>query len=303
MDVKENSYKTWFDRLPNEITFLMFDYLSINDILYTFFFFNERFNNLLLKHQHYFKYFELPKTNLDFWKNILSIINLHIEYLNITTIDLTLPLTLFPNLKSIIISSPYGFPYENLKLIFESSLFNNLHSLRIKRDEIKSNIFYNDFIRNEDNVLEEVFNNKNSLKIFEYPTINPSFTTTEAYINNFEQNISLHSLKLLLTDFQDIFTLLLFTPNLEYLNVKCEIPKDKQSMKVINVKLKQFHLTLVDNISMPLAGSSVGINFKQLTDCIKQFSSSLICLSIYFNVPVPIQDEFYLIVKQNHHQY
>jgi len=38
---------TWFDRLPTEIIFLIFEYLSTNDILYTFLDFNQRLDNLL----------------------------------------------------------------------------------------------------------------------------------------------------------------------------------------------------------------------------------------------------------------
>ena len=62
---------TWLDLLPTEIIFIIFDYLSHNDIIYTFFFFNQRFNNLLLQNQRYLNYLELPTTNLNTWKNIL----------------------------------------------------------------------------------------------------------------------------------------------------------------------------------------------------------------------------------------
>jgi hypothetical protein len=55
---------TWFDHLPIEIIFMIFNYLSNNDIVYTFFFFSQRLNNLVLQNQHYFTYLELPITNL-----------------------------------------------------------------------------------------------------------------------------------------------------------------------------------------------------------------------------------------------
>jgi hypothetical protein len=42
---------TMFDQLATEILLDIFDYLSCNDIIYTFFYFNQRINSLLLHHQ------------------------------------------------------------------------------------------------------------------------------------------------------------------------------------------------------------------------------------------------------------
>ncbi len=55
---------TWFNYLPTEIIFLIFDYLSNNDIFYTFFNLNEQMNSLLFEDQRYLTYFELPSRNL-----------------------------------------------------------------------------------------------------------------------------------------------------------------------------------------------------------------------------------------------
>jgi hypothetical protein len=74
---------TLFDLLPTEIIFLIFDYLSNNDIIYIFFFFNQRFNNLLLENQSYLNYFEFPTTDLNTWEKILLKIRSQIECLNI----------------------------------------------------------------------------------------------------------------------------------------------------------------------------------------------------------------------------
>src|SRR5690348_1742342 len=94
------------------VIFLIFDYLSSNDIIYTFFF-NQRLNNLLLQNQRYLNYLDLSTTNIDTWKSILSIIASRIESLNINTFDLYFfALTYFPNLKSIIVSSSFSFPEE-----------------------------------------------------------------------------------------------------------------------------------------------------------------------------------------------
>ena len=123
---------TWFDRLPTEIIFTIFDYLSSNDIIYTFFYFSQRFNNLLLKNQRYLNYFEFPTTNLNRWKNILSIIGSRIECLNISTIDSSSSLRYFQNLKYIIISTFVSLSDKQIELIFESNQFKTLHTLKIK---------------------------------------------------------------------------------------------------------------------------------------------------------------------------
>jgi hypothetical protein len=60
---------TWLDQLPTEIIFTIFDYFSNNDI-YTFFHLSQRLNYLLIENQRYLDYLELPRTNLDTWKNI-----------------------------------------------------------------------------------------------------------------------------------------------------------------------------------------------------------------------------------------
>ncbi len=112
MDTTNIESTTWLDLLPTESIFIIFNYLSNNDIIYTFLHFNQRFNNLLLQNQCYFNYLELPATNLTTWKNILSMIGSQIECLNITTNYLSFLLRYFPNLKSIIISSPYVLPDE-----------------------------------------------------------------------------------------------------------------------------------------------------------------------------------------------
>ena len=65
-----------------------------------------------------------------------------------------------------------------------------------------------------------------------------------------------------------------YTPNLKYLNVESEPPyRYNKSIYKTDIKLKQLYLTLSKD-------SSVEIDFNQLTDGIKQFSSSLNCLSL-----------------------
>jgi hypothetical protein len=63
----------------NGIIFFVFDYLSNNDILYTFFDFSQRLNNLLLQNQRYRTYFEFPTINLNKWRRIVPLISSRIE--------------------------------------------------------------------------------------------------------------------------------------------------------------------------------------------------------------------------------
>ncbi len=126
---------TLFDLLSTEILFIIFNYLSSNDIIYTFFFFNQQFNSLLLQNEYYLNYFELPTTNLKTWEKILVVISSQIESRNI--IHLSLPLTYFLNLKSIIISLPAPLPDAQIKSIVEINQFQNLHSFKIKIKKIK----------------------------------------------------------------------------------------------------------------------------------------------------------------------
>jgi hypothetical protein len=51
---------TWLDQLSIEIILDIVDYLSSNDIIYTFFNFNQRFNSILLHHHRYLNNFEIP---------------------------------------------------------------------------------------------------------------------------------------------------------------------------------------------------------------------------------------------------
>jgi len=57
---------TWLDRFPIEIIFNIFDYLSTKDILFSFFYFNQRFQNVLMQKQHFLRSLELPTSKLYF---------------------------------------------------------------------------------------------------------------------------------------------------------------------------------------------------------------------------------------------
>jgi hypothetical protein len=180
-------------------------------------------------------------------------------------------LSYFTHLKSLIISSRYGFPGDELKQIFESDLFQNLNSFKIKSNRLHSwSVFGGESIIEKD-LLRNVFNHKNSLEIFEYPVeISPS----HLYKNNFEMNFNLRSLTLILFRLINISEVIHFTPNLEYLNITSYLPRTSDRMiNEINIKLKEFHFT-------GNRQSTYDRNFDMLFSYIQQFSLSLICLSL-----------------------
>ncbi|CAF3948599.1 unnamed protein product [Adineta steineri] len=260
---------TWLDRFPIEIIFEIFDYLSNNDIIYTFFSFNKQFNNILIRHRRYFTNLELPSTNFDTWEPILSYLGSKIESLIISTIDFSFPLIYFSNLKSIIIPSTYGLPKEQLKYLLDCDQFNNLHTFKLKQKKLFCDQFYYFDLIDQNYLFKKIFNSNNSLKIFEYPFKRSSLSIT--HYNSLQINSNLHSLTLILSDFNDIFKLISYTPNLEYLNIQTLPPITSQEIIYrTNIKLKQFNLKLGHD----------SIDFNQLMNGIKQFSSSLISLSL-----------------------
>lgn len=277
---------TWLDRLPTEIIFLIFDYLSNNDIIYTFFFFSERLNDVLLDSERYLIHLELPRANLNTWKKILSFISPQVKSLNVKSVDLSFPLTYFTNLKTLIISSPLGFANEELKSIFESDIFKNLRSFQIqaiRRFPFADRVHCSRFrpINTQEYILEKVFNNTNSLTIFEY-----SLATSPLAVENsssFEINYHLHSLTLILTDFQDIYSLLSYTANLQYLNLTSEPPYYLTTpYNRIQIQIKTLYLKLdrKEKTDGFYRFWYEAIDFDQLTNFIEQFSASLMHLSL-----------------------
>ena len=243
MSRSKSEFKALFDYFPNEIIFMIFDYLSFNDIIYAFFNLNQRLNNLLLYNQ---RYLELPAVYSNIWERIFSEIGSQIECLHIKTIHFSFPLKYFSNLKSLIISTAFGCPDEELKLIVESEQFNNLHSFILKENEIYFDLLYHHDPGDQPDILKRVFNSENSLKIFEYSNLIPSIETP------IEKNYNLHSLTLALNNIEDIWTLISNTPNLKYLNIQVCSPGlrllwNEKLTKKVNINLKQFYLTIKES--------------------------------------------------------
>ena len=271
---------TWLDRLPTEVIFLLFNYLSNNDIIYAFYNFNQRFNSLLLQSkQHYLTHLELPATNLDKWESILSEISFGLESIHINTVDLSLRLNTFINIKSIIISLPFNYPTDALNIIVESSQFQNLHSFKIKEHEHFSERVCEVDSIHHDYIFKKIFYEKNSLQIFQCSLM----ISSNIFINTsyLETNFNLRTLKLILNDFGDIFIFIQYTPNVEYLDVQAKSSnRPYRPVNGNNIKLKKFYLTmgLKQQTQFQTSFTPMGIN--QIVGGIKQFSSSLIYLSL-----------------------
>jgi len=266
---------TRFDQLSSEIIIEIFDYLSCNDIISTFFDINQRFNSILLQNQRFLYNFETPMTNFYFWQRILSTIGSQIQCLSITTIDFYFSLDLFPNLKSIIISSPFLINSNRLYSIFENKQFNKLNSFKIKSEIHSRENHYEQF---EKTLLKKIFHNENSLQIFEFLSgLDLSYFKT---INNLEINKNIHSLSLKLSILSRIFSFIEYTPNLKYLNLiitsLCYDHELNKEFNLSKIKLEKFYFTLESSL---ISDNDVKY-FISLRNFIKQFSLSLICLSI-----------------------
>lgn len=263
--------RTWFDCLPTEIIFLIFDYLSNNDISYTFFNFNDRMTNLLFKNQRYFRYFELPSRNLHTWEDILFHIGSKIQCLNIIQSDFCSYLFKYlSNLKILIISCLN----KEIDFIIESKQFENLEKFIHKQDEIYLHGFYRNSFPNQDNLIKKILINGKRLK-----ELNLKSTF---YLNDIYENFQLHSITINTILFENIFLLVKFLPNLEYLNIETFIPHTIENdidIDIRNIKLKQLYLTLHYKTGR-LNELRWENSFDQLINYIHKFSSTLICLSL-----------------------
>ena len=121
-DGEKYSFDSCLDQLMIEI----FDYLSNNDVIYAFFVFNVRLNRFLLENSNYF---EMPTKDLKQW--ILSVMGSYISIFHINSMNCAFPLTYFPNIKSIVISSTFGLSNKQLQSIIESEQFYEIRSLTL----------------------------------------------------------------------------------------------------------------------------------------------------------------------------
>jgi hypothetical protein len=263
---------TLFDRIPTEILFEIFEYLSCTDILYAFFDYNQRLNSILLQHKQYSSTLESPTADFYVWDNILLNIGSHIQHLRITTVDFDFSLKLFSNLKYLIISSPFPVNYERLYSLFESQQFHQLIFFKIQSEIFHRFDHYGEL---EGSLFKTIFNHQNSLEIFQSSSkLHASFLRN---IPNLEININLRSLSLKLTNFINVFPLLDYTPNLKYLNLIVTSFCTHDELYFSQINLEKFIFTTE---TIRSSYGSFEQYFLSLTNLIKRFSSSLIYLSI-----------------------
>ncbi|UJR32638.1 hypothetical protein I4U23_020098 [Adineta vaga] len=272
----KNESKTWLDRFPTEIVHEIFDYLSPNDIFYTFFYFNERFNTLLLHPQCHLNYFELPSTDFQFWRTIIYTVSSKIETLIIFDPSIWISLNIFSNLTSIIIKSSSDWTYLQLELLFNRKHFQRLHTFKIIGPYSIETKF----------ILTKVFHPENVLQIFHYqPMIHLR------YQNNFrdlQTNFHLHSLILSLNHFKYIYQLIQYTPNLKYLNIQLtniySFNREYDLSNLMKIKLEKLYITLRKEEEETKTSDYVifETDLAYLICFIRTFSQSLICLSLNF---------------------
>ncbi len=270
--MSEKNSLTLFDQLSTEIFFEIFDYLSCNDIIFTFFHLNQRFKSIILQHLQFLNHFTTPTNNFSFWQTILPTINSQIECLTITSPDCSFSLDLFPNLKSLIISSSLPIYYDELALILKSEQFKKLNLFKIKSEIISKRDCH------EIPVLQKVLNNENSLRIFE--SVSELYENFE-YMNNLKNSVNLQSLSLKLLFLSCLLPILSYTPNLKYLNILLLRSFDISNQSNPNIDLSKIKLK---NFSFALEKNEIAqSDFLFLTWFINQFSSSLIYLSLNLN--------------------
>jgi hypothetical protein len=169
----------------------------------------------------------------------------------------------------VIISSPLPIYCDQLASILESDQF---HKLTIFK--IQSEILRGTNPHATTSIFQAVFHRENSLQIFEL--------LPQLYLSSFENmnNVNIQSLTVKLSNISDVLILFEYTPNLKYLNLSLSSlyfnNGSKQNIDLAKIKLKKFSLTLGKN----------RINeqdFLFLTNFIKQFSTSLIRLSLNLN--------------------
>ncbi|UJR38605.1 hypothetical protein I4U23_031270 [Adineta vaga] len=254
-----------FEELSTEIYYEIFDYLSSNDIISTFFDLNQRFNRIIMNYSRYLHHFITPIKNLSFWKRILPEINSQIQCLTITQINSYFSLNLFPNIQCLILSCPLPIYDDEFDLIIKINYFSQSNEsneiIAKKRDIIHSNHITS---------FSRIFNLENSLNIFE------SLSEFNRYFR-LKMILNLQSLSMKLMDIGLFLYLLKFTPNLKYLNIIISVIGFTNQLFID----ENFSHIKLEKISLSFENCAFNEKiFLSLFSFIKQFSSSLISLSL-----------------------
>lgn len=252
---------------------------------------NARFRCLLIQHQHVLHSFELSTWKLHCWENILPNIESEIRVLKLTDLEFSQPLSLFSNLTTLIISTPYNLFNDDFKKILKSTPFQMLKSFKIKSQLLITESINIVNLNDEQKLFQQVFSNNNILETFEY--LSPISSISMNFFQTLSFNPNIQSLTLNFDRLINISHIIQFTPSLKYLNAKIQSPVKKNQYiwpKVKRVKLEKIFLTFYNrnNIDQPIE-----IDYQQIKSLLKQFSSSLICLSLNFaDLKVNENDDF-----------
>jgi hypothetical protein len=141
-----------------------------------------------------------------------------------------------------------------------------------------------DVLDDEQILLKTIFDNKNSVQVFEYLPDLRRFSYRN--LNQLKSNIYIRSLTLYLNEFPDIFTFIQHTPNLIYLNIQAQLThgtwKENLWKNNNNIKLEEFYLKFIQNYYRSQI-SFLRTDFDPVFHAIQSFSSSLITLSLDFS--------------------
>jgi hypothetical protein len=163
---------------------------------------------------------------------------------------------------------PLPVYYDEFISILENEQFKKLTIFKIQNDEF----LHRNTSSQQTSVSEKVFYHQNSLQIFE------SFL--QLHVSSFNNQINnmnnLQSLSIKLSTINEIFILLEYTPNLKYLNLFLSSLYLYNKLDLAKIELKKFSCTFENH---PIYEK----NFPILINFIKQFSSSLIYLSLNLN--------------------
>ncbi|CAF1438821.1 unnamed protein product [Adineta steineri] len=269
------------DRLSTELILEIFDYLSSNDLIYSFHYLNKRFNDILFHHDRLINNFRVPTSNLNFSNDIFQLIGPKIKYLTLTTNDLNIPWNFLSNLKSLTISSSIPLNCDHFNPILNSEQFHNLESSKIKSKIYSEEIYHSDDHIVEGTAFTPIFYPFNKFKTFQYlSTVSPFQTVDD--ISGMDISPHLQKLSLKLWEFETIYFIIQYCPNLKNLDLIITIihpVKVNDELDLSTIHLKKFSLTMNDtNRSSQMTRAC----YHYLAKFIKHFSETLTSLSLNF---------------------
>ncbi|CAF1353468.1 unnamed protein product [Adineta steineri] len=272
---------TCFDRLSTELILEIFNYLSSNNLIYSFHYLNKRFNDILFHHDRLINNFQIPTNNLNFSNDIFQLIGPKIKYLTLTTNDLNIPWNFLLNLKSLTISSAIPLNCDHFNPILNSEQFRNLESFKIKSKICSEEIYHSDDHIVEGTAFTPIFYSFNKFKIFQYlSTVSPFQTVDD--ISGMDISPHLQKISLKLWEFETIYFIIQYCPNLKDLDLIVTIihpVKVSEELDLSTIHLKKFSLTMNDsNRSSQMTRAC----YHYLAKFIKHFSETLTSLSLNF---------------------